>query len=200
VDILVGLQQQSQEIEHILSTITNIAGQTNLLALNASIEAARVGEHGKGFAVVALEVRKLADLSHNSSQQISVLLNDIATNIHQASAAMNTSMEQVEHGARAVNSAGETFEGIVGALQSVNEQVHEVSAAAEQMSASSEQVAASLDELARIGQNASQNSQSVAASSEEQMAMMQEISGSASTLRDMAIELDQEVKKFKLEE
>ncbi len=200
VDMLANLQQQSQEIEHILSTITNIAGQTNLLALNASIEAARVGEHGKGFAVVALEVRKLADLSHNSSQQISVLLNDIASNIDQASAAMNTSMEQVEHGARAVNSAGETFEGIVGALQSVNEQVHEVSAAAEQMSASSEQVAASLDELARIGQNASQNSQSVAASSEEQMAMMQEISSSASTLRDMVIELDQEVKKFKLEE
>jgi len=200
VEILANLQQQSQEIEHILSTITNIAGQTNLLALNASIEAARVGEHGKGFAVVALEVRKLADLSHNSSQQISELLNDIAANIGQASTAMNTSMSQVEHGARAVHSAGETFGDIVGALQSVNEQVHEVSAAAEQMSASSEQVAASLDELARIGQNASQNSQSVAASSEEQMAMMQEISSSASTLRDMVMDLDQEVKKFKLEE
>jgi len=199
VDILAELQQRSQEIEKILGIITNIARQTNLLALNASIEAARVGEHGKGFAVVANEVRNLAELSHNSSQQISMLLNDIVTNVDRASGAMNTSMDQVTQGIQAVYSAGETFQEIVSALQSVNEQVQEVSAASEQMSAGSEQVAASLDELARIGRNASQNSQSVAASSEEQMAMMQEISSSATTLRDMAHDLENEIGKFRLE-
>ncbi len=199
VDILAELQQRSHEIEKILGIITNIARQTNLLALNASIEAARVGEHGRGFAVVANEVRNLAELSHNSSQQISILLNDIVTKVDRASGAMNTSMDQVTHGIQAVYSAGETFQEIVGALQSVNEQVQEVSAASEQMSAGSEQVAASLDELARIGRNASQNSQNVAASSEEQMAMMQEISSSATTLRDMAHDLEKEIGKFRME-
>ncbi|OAB43918.1 methyl-accepting chemotaxis protein [Paenibacillus antarcticus] len=199
VDILAELQQRSQEIEKILGIITNIARQTNLLALNASIEAARVGEHGRGFAVVANEVRNLAELSHNSSQQISILLTDIVTSVDRASGAMNTSMEQVTHGIKSVYSAGETFQEIVTALQSVNEQVQEVSAASEQMSAGSEEVAASLDELAKIGRNASQNSQNVAASSEEQMAMMQEISSSATTLRDMAHNLENEIGKFRVE-
>ncbi|OPA79222.1 hypothetical protein BVG16_09015 [Paenibacillus selenitireducens] len=199
VTILADLQLRSQEIGSILGIITNIAAQTNLLALNASIEAARVGEHGKGFAVVANEVRKLAELSHHSSQQISELLHGIVENVDNASTAMNTSMVQVTQGAKAVHLAGQTFQDIVGALQSVNEQVYEVSAAAEQMSAGSEQVAASLDELARIGRNASQNSQNVAASSEEQLAMMQEISGSATVLRDMAHDLETEIRKFKLE-
>lgn len=199
VVILTELQEHSQEIEKVLAIITNIAKQTNLLALNASIEAARVGEHGKGFAVVANEVRNLAETSKESSEQISILLNNISSNVDRASVAMNTSMTQVTHGIQTVFIAGETFQGIVGSLKTVNEQVHEVSAASEEMSAGSEQIAASLVELAEIGRYASQNSQNVAASSEEQLAMMQEISSSATTLREMAHDLEKEIGNFKLE-
>ncbi|WP_168929092.1 methyl-accepting chemotaxis protein [Paenibacillus dokdonensis] len=198
VSILEELENRSQEIEKIVAIISNIAGQTNLLALNASIEAARVGEHGRGFAVVAQEVRKLAELSGESSEQISSMLNEIASYVSRASTAMNASMHQVAQGSESVQKAGEAFGEIVVSLQNVNEQVHEVSASAEQMSAGSEQIAASLDELARIGRNASGHSQSVAASSEEQMASMQEIAGSATMLQSMADDLEKEVRVFKL--
>ncbi|WP_160500967.1 methyl-accepting chemotaxis protein [Paenibacillus dendrobii] len=198
VDILKELEMRSHEIEKIVAIISNIAGQTNLLALNASIEAARVGEHGKGFAVVAQEVRKLAELSGDSSERISSMLNEIASYVSRASTAMNASMNQVVNGSESVQKAGEAFDEIVTSLQSVNEQVHEVSASAEQMSAGSEQVAASLDELARIGRSASGHSQSVAASSEEQMASMQEIASSATMLQGMADDLEKEVRVFKL--
>lgn len=196
--ILKELEQRSLEIEEIVSIISNIAGQTNLLALNASIEAARVGEHGKGFAVVAQEVRKLAELSGSSSEQISGMLSEISAYISRASAAMNASIGQVEQGSQSVQKAGEAFGGIVISLLNVTEQVHEVSASAQEMSAGSEQVAASLEELARIGKNASGHSQSVAASSEEQMASMQEIAGSAAMLQSMADDLEKEVRVFKL--
>lgn len=64
------LNDESKNIENIVSTINDIAEQTNLLALNAAIEAARAGDQGRGFAVVADEVRKLASRTSTSTEEI----------------------------------------------------------------------------------------------------------------------------------
>ncbi|MCY7484552.1 methyl-accepting chemotaxis protein [Paenibacillus alvei] len=196
VAITQSLADQSEKIEHIVSIIGNVAVQTNLLALNASIEAARAGEHGRGFGVVAQEVRKLAEQTKTSTEQIGELLNSVVMHTKELAEAMGESAEQAEQGTLVVQEAGAHFQEIWKAVQHVTEQIQEVSAAAEEMSAGTEEVAATLDNLASIAKESSGNTQSVAAASEEQLAIVEEISDTATLLNGKMKDLQAEMLKF----
>lgn len=97
------------EIQSVLQVIEQISAQTNLLALNASIEAARVGEQGKGFAVVASEIRKLAELTKRSTEEVHVITNHIYEEAKQAYASMDEGTRVVEEGTLLVAAAADTL-------------------------------------------------------------------------------------------
>ncbi|WP_420829935.1 methyl-accepting chemotaxis protein [Bacillus ectoiniformans] len=192
------LNAHSDEIGQIISVITQISDQTNLLALNAAIEAARAGEHGKGFAVVAEEVRKLAEESKKSADQISTLITTLQQATNQSVSVIRKSESEVERGMEEVASAGEAFTHILQSIENVAEQIQEVSATSEEISASSEEVTASVAEMSTIAQKTTTSTKDVVELSKSQLSQIGENIEAIEQLRQLAAELQENVHRFKL--
>ena len=196
--VIAQLGEESDKIGKIVDAISEIAEQTNLLALNAAIEAARAGEHGKGFAVVADEVRKLAEQSRESAQEISTLIGSIQTKAQDAVQAMQSGVENVKNGADAVDGAGETFGEIVDMVTEVEHGSHQMGRIVAELVDSTEIITKSVENISVKSREVAKESETVSASSEEQSATMHEIADASRSLAEMAQHMQNVTEKFKI--
>ena len=192
------LEAKSGEIEQIVQTIVGIAGQTNLLALNAAIEAARAGEQGRGFAVVADEVRKLAEQSASSAQEIAGLLGGIRTETERAVSGMNTGALAVERGKTTVEEAGERFRQILALVGSLSEGVKKLVSTSSAVERDAGEVSSQVYAVRGVSDKIAEEAETVSAATEEQSASMEEIAAASRALANMAENLQHVLARFKL--
>jgi methyl-accepting chemotaxis protein len=192
------LGDQSRQIGEIIDVIKGIADQTNLLALNAAIEAARAGEQGRGFAVVAEEVRKLAELSSESTQQIADVIANMQNKTNLAVDSMNKSSKAVANGVEAVVEAGAAFTNINEAIQKIVEETTAAISALKELSVSARNAAQEMQDIAAISEESAASTEEISATTEEQSATMQSIAYSVQELAQKGLQLQSLMSRFKI--
>lgn len=196
--IMEKLGDKTSEIGTMVDLITTIATQTNLLSLNASIEAARAGEHGKGFSVVAQEVKKLAEQSTASAQQIANIVTEVQTETKQAMLAMENSLRDVEVGMSIVQDTGAKFGQILATSKHSHQQVHEVLKSIQLLTKNTNAITSAIDELTTIATESSLGSQAIVREVKQQLLNTEKITESIQDISVVSNTLQESVKQFAL--
>ncbi len=186
------LDVKAKEIDTIVGCIQGISKQTNLLSLNASIEAARAGEYGRGFAIVADEIRKLAEQSDSSLNDITITLKDIFK--HESR--VDNLVLKVEEGVEIVKSSKEYYQNIIDELTSTIKHLLDIRDVSEQQLSHTELVNSFIAEVNNVSVMTTQSIEAASASTQQTFASSEELLSSAKELDALAKDMNDMITKI----
>ena len=197
-EVINTLETKVKAIGGVMETITEISSQTNLLALNASIEAARAGEHGKGFAVVAEEVRKLAEQSARSTEDVKLTIQELQAESKLVTQQMNDTRDNFHHQGTVVHDTEITFAEISKLMVDMQESIDTVYSEIQKVALHKEDVSKTIQTMAATSQETAAACEEVSASTDEQLRAILSVSTAAEILTELSEELNLAVNRFKV--
>ena len=193
-----GLGIKISEIDKITDVIKSIAEQTNLLSLNASIEAARAGEAGRGFAVVANEIKKLAEQSKSSSNDINRLIQDISMETSTVVSTTDGVNKDLKQQIVVIENSVQDFKKIIDDINAVLPQIEEINNTVEEINNEKDQIIEAIHSTASISEENSASSEEIAASTQEVTVSAANLANTAQLLEENSNNLIKQVNNFKL--
>lgn len=197
-EIIEDMNVSTQEINKISDTITQITDQTNLLSLNASIEAARAGEAGKGFAVVADEIRKLAEQSRKSTDEIKVIVEAIKSKSSTAVKAMEEASTMITDQGKTVEETTEIFNKIYRSINSLISMAGQIRSSILTINDQKGVIVSQVESISAVSEETASSTEEVNASIEEITAMMCEFTKNATELQSLSQGLEEELGQFRI--
>ena len=198
LEVMNEMVESIDKIFYISDTIADITSQTNLLSLNASIGAARAGEMGKGFAVVADEIRKLADESKESTDEIKKIITEITEKSKLVESTMQENEVLQTEQQEAINRTEEIFGEIMKQIEMLGSGMERINALNDTMSANKDLVVDKMGTIASVSEQSAAATEEVNASTEQVNVTMEEISEHTETLQAIAKDLMETINRFKL--
>ncbi len=195
---VVRFGEKSKEVGQIVEVITKLSQQTNLLALNATIEAARAGEYGRGFAVVADEIRKLAENSSKSADQIAKLITESQIEANNAVVAMRESTTELSEGREDMNSIIRSLENITKTAQKGVEVVSQISRITGDQLKGAKDMVEAIQHISEVAESNATTTVQVSGAIDKQSTSMQAMASSALDLTNLSRELEAVVTRFQL--
>lgn len=197
-EVVKTLAHSTKKIEVILKSITGIAEQTNLLALNAAIEAARAGEAGKGFSVVASEIRRLAEQSKKSADEISFIIRNITNEADQSLVMTDVIIDTLQQQMNKVEDTLEAFYSISLSIKTVDEKIIDLNTSMDATKQSKIEMISLIDATASISEEIAATTEQVSSVSENQAEEARQLNEKAEALKNISSKLDKLINIFEI--
>ncbi|MDO4799896.1 MAG: methyl-accepting chemotaxis protein, partial [Bacillota bacterium] len=197
-EVVLETNASTERISEASNMIHSIANQTNLLALNAAIEAARAGEAGRGFGVVAEEIKKLADESSRSTEDIKSILIELAGKVSQSVETMNEMQRFIETQEFQLQETNSNLQGIAVAIDRMKQLIRDILAKNSELSHRKDETIQVIERLSAISVENASGTEQAKSSLVETADSIREIAEQSGRLEIVADKLAEITSRFQL--
>ena len=190
--------ESAAKIKAATDMISEIAEETTLLSLNASIEAARAGEQGRGFAVVANQIQKLAEQSADATTQITEVISELVNDAQESVQTMDEVKEVMNQQSENVSQTEKAFKNVEKGIAESIESVEKITDKTRKLDEARAGVVDVVQSLSAIAEENAASAEETSASASEVGSIMEDVSQNANMLDEIAVKLNENVKRFKI--